>query len=122
MAHLTISMIDRTKKLPARFYISQTGRSPVREWILELSSDDRQTVGKDIQKVEFGWPIGRPYCAPLGHGLWEVRSNLDSNRIARVIFCMGDGHMVLLHGFIKKTRKTPQQDIDLALKRKREVT
>ena len=58
----------------------------------------------------------------LGHGLWEVRSDLDSNRIARVIFCMGDGHMILLHGFIKKTQKTPQQDIELALKRKREVT
>jgi len=94
MAHLTGRMIDRTKKLPARFYVSPTGRNPVRE----------------------------SHCAPLGHGLWEVRSDLDGNRIARVIFCMGDGHMILLHGFIKKTRKTPQQDIDLALKRKREVT
>jgi phage-related protein len=84
--------------------------------------DDRHTVGKDIQKVEFGWPIGRPHCAALGHGLWEVRSDLDSNRIARVIFCMGDGYMILLHGFIKKTQKTPQHDIDLALQRKRELT
>jgi phage-related protein len=121
MAHSDRWMIDRTKKLPARFYINHTGRNPVREWILELSSADRHTVGKDIQKVEFGWPIGRPHCAPLGHGLWEVRSDLDSNRIARVIFCMGDGHMILLHGFIKKTQKTQKQDIDLALKRKREV-
>jgi phage-related protein len=86
-----------------------------------LSSADRHTAGKDIQKVEFGWPIGRPHCAPLGYGLWEVRSDLDRNRIARVIFCMGDGHMILLHGFIKKTQKTQKQDIDLALKRKREV-
>jgi phage-related protein len=115
-------MIDRTKKLPARFYISSTDRNPVREWILELPSEDRRTVGKDIHKVEFGWPIGRPHCAPLGHGLWEVRSDLESNRIARVIFCMGEGHMILLHGFIKKTQKTPRQDIELALKRKREVT
>ena len=114
-------MIDRTKKLPARFYISSTGRNPVREWILELSSDDRHTVGKDIQKVEFGWPIGRPHCAPLGHGLWEVRSDLDSNRIARVIFCMGDGQMILLHGFIKKTQKTPAPELRLAGKRMKEV-
>jgi phage-related protein len=121
MAHLAGWMIDRTKKLPARFYISQTGRNPVREWILELSSNDRHTVGKDIQKVEFGWPIGRPHCAALGHGLWEIRSDLDSNRIARVIFCMGDGYMILLHGFIKKTQKTPQHDIDVALQRKREL-
>jgi phage-related protein len=115
-------MIDRSKKLPARFYVNSTGRNPVRDWILELPSEDRRTVGKDIQKVEFGWPIGRPHCAPLGHGLWEVRSDLDSNRIARVIFCMSDGHMILLHGFIKKRQKAPQQDVELALKRKREVT
>ena len=122
MAHSDSHLIDRSKKLPARFYVSSTGRNPVREWILELLSEDRRTVGKDIQKVEFGWPIGRPHCAPLGHGLWEVRSDLDRNRIARVIFCMSDGHMILLHGFIKKTQKMPQQDIELALKRKREVT
>jgi phage-related protein len=122
MAHSGSHMIDRSKKLPARFYVSSMGRNPVREWILELPSEDRRTVGKDIQKVEFGWPIGRPHCAPLGHGLWEVRSDLDSKRIARVIFCMSDGQMILLHGFIKKTQKAPQQDIELALKRKREVT
>lgn len=115
-------MIDRTKKLPARFFLNAAGHNPVREWILDLPAADRHTVGKDIQKVEFGWPIGRPHCAPLGKGLWEVRSSLDGNRIARVIFCMGDGCMVLLHGFIKKTQNTPQADIDLALKRKQEVT
>jgi hypothetical protein len=48
-----------TKKLPARFYVNPAGRKPVREWILELSDADRHTVGKDIQMVEFGWPIGR---------------------------------------------------------------
>ena len=114
-------MIDRSKKLPARFYMTPAGGRPVREWILEMPVADCHTVGKDIQKVEFGWPLGRPHCAPLEHGLWEVRSDLSGNRIARIIFCMGDGHMILLHGFIKKTRKTPQADINLALKRKREV-
>ncbi len=87
-----------------------------------MSEADRHTVGKDIQKVEFGWPLGRPHCAPLGLGLWEVRSDLGSNKIARVIFCIGDGHMILLHGFIKKTQKTPLAEINVALKRKREVT
>ena len=115
-------MIDRAKKLPARFYENHGGKKPVRDWILGLSEADRHTVGKDIQKVEFGWPLGLPHCAPLGRGLWEVRSNLDSNRIARVIFCMGDDHMILLHGFIKRTQKTPQAAIDIALKRKQEVT
>ncbi|MFM9968950.1 MAG: type II toxin-antitoxin system RelE/ParE family toxin [Burkholderiales bacterium] len=69
-----------------------------------------------------GWPIGRPHCAPLGNGLWEVRSSLENNRIARVIFCMGDGHMILLNGVVKKTQKISKTDLDLALKRKQEVT
>ncbi len=98
-------MVDRTKKLPARFYVNPSGRRPVREWILELSEADRHTVGKDIQKVEFGWPLGRPHCAPLGAGLWEVRSALGGNRIARVIFCMGDGCMIwLCHVAVPRAR------------------
>jgi phage-related protein len=62
-----------------------------------------------------------PYCRSLGHGLWEVRTDLPGGRIVRVIFCIVDGEMVLLHGFEKKTQKTPPQDIDLALRRKREI-
>jgi phage-related protein len=114
-------MIDRSKKLQARFYLNAAGRNPVREWTMELPAADRRTVGKDIQKVEFGWPLGRPHCAPLGNGLWEVRSDLENGRIARVIFCLNGGAMILLHGFIKKTQKTPQTELDLALKRKQEV-
>jgi phage-related protein len=81
----------------------------------------KKIIGRDIQKVEFGWPIGMPYCRPLGHGLWEVRSDLTGGRITRVIFCIVGGEMVLLHGFEKKTQKTPPQDIELALKRKRDI-
>jgi hypothetical protein len=77
-------MVDRSKKITGRFYMSATGRRPVREWLLRLPKSDRQAIGKDIQKVEFGWPIGMPYCRPLGHGLWEVRSDLTGGRIARV--------------------------------------
>jgi phage-related protein len=114
-------MIDHTKKIAGRFYASANGRRPVRDWLLELAKDDRRTIGKDIQKVEFGWPIGMPYCRSLGQGLWEVRSDLPGGRIARVIFCIVGGEMVLLHGFEKKSRKTPVHDIDLALKRKKEI-
>jgi phage-related protein len=79
--------------------------------------EERQVIGKDIQKVEFGWPIGLPVCRPLGGGLWEVRSELPSQRIARVIFCIVDGQMILLHGFIKKSQKTPKRELDLARER-----
>jgi phage-related protein len=114
-------MIDRSKKIAGRFYATAAGQRPVREWLLALSKEDRRIIGYDIQKVEFGWPIGMPYCRSLGHGLWEVRSNLTGARIARVIFWITGGQMVLLHGFEKKTHKTPARDIELALKRKREI-
>ena len=98
-----------------------SGKLPVREWLLDLDPHDRRAIGKDIQKVEFGWPIGMPYCRPLGRGLWEVRSDISSGRIARMLFCIRDGEMVLLHGFVKKTQKTPPQEIDLAFKRMKEL-
>ena len=114
-------MIDRSKKLPAFFYESASGNRPVREWVLRLSLEDRKLIGRDIQKVEFGWPLGMPYCRSLGNGLWEVRSGLTDGKISRVIFCVARERMVLLHGFVKKTQKTPAQDLRLALKRMKEV-
>ena len=109
------------KKLQARFYETPTARKPVREWLLDLEAGDRRTIGYDIQTVEFGWPVGMPTCRPLGDGLWEVRSDLRGGSIGRVIFCIAKGEMVLLHGFIKKTQKTPQRDVDLANQRRKEI-
>jgi len=117
-----LHLIDRSKKLPAFFYENASGRQPVREWILALTPDDRKRVGRDIQKVEFGWPLGMPYCRSLGSGLWEVRIDLTDGKIARVIFAVVRERMVLLHGFIKKTQQTPPQDLRLALKRMKEVS
>ena len=106
------------KRLPAYFYRSDTGREPVREWLKDLEPEDRKVIGEDIKDVEFAWPIGMPLVRSLGRELWEVRSNLPHGRIARVVFCIERERMVLLHGFVKKSQKTPQHDIDLALKRK----
>ena len=109
------------KKLPASFYETPNGNEPVRAWLKGLERDDCRSVGVDIATVEYAWPMGKPLCVSLGGGLWEVRSNISNGRIARVIFCIQEGRMVLLHGFIKKTRKTPKKDFDLALKRQREI-
>ena len=109
------------KRLPAAFYALPSGREPVREWLKGLSRDDRKIVGEDIRDVEFSWPIGMPLCRPMGGGLWEVRSTLSQGRIARVIFCIGDGHMVLLHPFIKKTQKTAAADLALAATRLKDI-
>ncbi|MGB8259320.1 MAG: type II toxin-antitoxin system RelE/ParE family toxin [Terracidiphilus sp.] len=115
-------MTAEPKRLPAYFYRSDSGREPVREWLKELAAEDRRVIGEDIKDVEFSWPIGLPLVRPLGKELWEVRSALPHGRIARVIFCIARERMVLLHGFLKKTQKTPQHEIELALKRKREGT
>jgi phage-related protein len=94
---------------------------PVREWLLSLDKADRQILGADIATVEFGWPIGMPVCRPLGQQLWEVHSSLPGNRIARVLFSITGDRMLLLHGFVKKTQKTPPADLALARKRLKEI-
>ena len=110
------------KKLPAAFYCKALGKEPVREWLMALDEADRRIVGQDIATAEFGWPVGMPVCRSLGKGLYEIRSDISHRRITRVIFCVEDEKMVLLHSFIKKTQKTPKADLDLALKRKKEVS
>ena len=115
----TIGYGSGTQATAAYFYRTDSGREPVREWLQGLKSADRKIIGEDIKDVEFSWPIGMPLVRSLGRDLWEVRSSLTGGKISRVIFCVDENRMVLLHGFIKKSRKTPQKEIDLALKRKK---
>lgn len=109
------------KRIPAKFYRTEAGNEPVREWLKKLTPEERKVIGVDIKTVEYGWPIGMPTCRPMGKGLYEVRSNLPDGTIARVLFCIYQAHMVLLHGFVKKTQKTLKQDIGLALARKKKL-
>ena len=116
-------MRPASKRVPASFYRTDGGSEPVREWLKGLEAEDRKAIGDDIQTVEFGWPIGMPVCRQMsGHrGLWEVRTSLPGGRIARVLFCVADERIVLLHGFIKKAQKTPKPDIDTAVKRMKDL-
>jgi phage-related protein len=114
-------MPNDPKKIRAVFYRAANGTEPVRDWLRELPIQDRKAIGQDIALVEYGWPIGMPTCRPLGAGLFEVRSDLAGGRIARVLFCSMEGQLVLLHGFIKKTQKTPQSDLALARSRQKDV-
>ena len=109
------------KKVSARFFCSSSGNEPVRDWLLSLSKEDRSVIGYDIKTVEYGWPIGMPICRSMSDGLWEVRTTLVKGRIARVLFCFHANDLVLLHGFIKKSAKTPKPDLEIGKKRKREV-
>ena len=104
--------------LSVSFFKTETGREPVREWLKALPREHRRIIGEDIKTVQFGWPLGMPLVRKLDKGLWEVRSRLP-DRIARVIFTTGEGRMILLHGFIKKSQKTPLEDMQLAKTRLR---
>jgi phage-related protein len=110
-------MPDGLKPIPVYFWKSATGREPVREWLNDLPREDQRAIGRDLAKVQFGWPIGMPVCRPLSGGLWEVRSSLPSKRDARVMFGFVDGELVLVHGFIKKSQKTAPQELALAQQR-----
>jgi phage-related protein len=102
------------------FYRTEAGNEPVRSWLKAMTSEDRRLIGEDIKTVEFGWPIGMPTCRPVGDRIYEVRTDLPGNRIARVFFYVDKNErMVLLHGMIKKTRTTPPPDLGLARANKR---
>jgi phage-related protein len=107
--------------IPLVFWRSATSREPVREWLNELSREDKRIIGRDLAKVQYGWPVGLPLCRPLSGGLWEVRATLPSNRQARIFFGFHDGMLVALHAIMKKTQKTPADDLALARQRFREL-
>ena len=107
-------------RLNVVFYRTSSGNEPVREWLKNLTREEKKIIGEDIKTVQFGWPLGMPLIRKLESNLWEVRSHLK-NRIARVLFTIIDGNMVLVHGFIKKSQKTSLDDINLAKKRITEI-
>src|SRR3954469_2276574 len=98
------------RPLNAVFFKTATGNEPVREWLKALPKEERKAVGTDILSVQYAWPVGKPLVDNLGDGIWEIRSRLP-NRIARTLFVMVDEEIVLLHGFIKKQQKTPQDEL-----------
>lgn len=81
---------------------------------------DRKTIGEDVKTVQMGWPLGMPLVRKMGRDLWEIRIHLH-RRIARIMFTVDGSDMVLLHGFIKKSQATPEDDLDLAKARLRQL-
>jgi phage-related protein len=114
-------MSEPLQKTPVVFYRTSAGTEPVRDWLRTLDAPDRNVIGQDLMRLQFRWPIGMPLCRPLGSGLWELRSNLGGNCIARVLFFVDEGRIGVVHGFVKKTRKTPADAIALADRRMKEM-
>ncbi len=102
------------------FYRAASGREPARDWLRGLPRETKKIIGDDLKTVQYGWPLGMPLVGSLGDGLWEVRSQLREG-IARVLFLAGEDLMVVLHGFIKKSRKTPRTELETARRRAAEL-
>lgn len=112
---------ERPLRIPVLFFRTATGREPVLEWLLDLGQEDRRVIGRDQMRLPFGWPVGMPLVRSRKDGLGEVRSTLPGWRIARRMLCFHENKIVALHGFIKKTQRTPGEDINLARQRMKEV-
>ena len=110
------SLDDEKLRLKVFFFRTRRGSEPVREWLKSLSTEDKRSIGEDVKTVQFGWPLGMPLVRKLEAGVWEIRSSLPSG-IARILFTVEDNALILLHGFIKKSRKTPLDDLKLARQR-----
>ena len=109
------------KKTPLIFFRTKGGTEPVRDWLKDLPLEDRREMGKDLMRAQWRWPVGMPLCRPMGEGLWEIRTDLPSNRIARVLLGVDEGVLVALHAFIKKTQTTPPSELAVARKRLKEL-
>lgn len=109
---------------PVRFYSTTGGAEIIKDWLRSFGPEDKKILGEDLMAVQMGFPLGRPLCAPLGNGLWEVRSTLIDRREARMIFFhdAASGQLIVVHAFVKKAQKIAKRDLDLALSRKKDFS
>lgn len=106
-------------KLEVVFFRTGSGVEPVRKWLKSLSFSHKKAIGEDIKTVQVGWPIGMPLVEKIEPYLWEVRTKVP-NGIARILFTVDGYMMIILHGFIKKTRKIPERELNTARLRLRQ--
>jgi phage-related protein len=116
-----ISRERAQRKVELVFFRNNAGCEPVRDWLKGMDEQDRHAIRRDLLRAQWRWPVGMPLCRPMGKGLWEVRTGLPGNRTARVLICFYQSRLVALHGFIKKTRTTPADDLALARTRQKEL-
>lgn len=110
--------MENVKRINATFFKTESDNEPVRDFLKGLLTDDRKSIGADIMAIEMSWPIGYPTVRKLDKDLWEVRSDISDKRISRIFFTISENKMILLHAIIKKSQKTPKEDLDLAKKRR----
>ena len=113
-------VMSKERPIEVHFFRLDSGREPVREWLKSMRPDERKVIGEDIKTLQFGWPVGMPLARKMSKDLWELRSILERG-IARTFFTVYRGEIVLLHGIMKKTQKTPANELALAKRRLRKL-
>jgi len=109
-----------TKPFELCLYQESSGKVPVLEWLKDFNKEERKIIDRDIKYTQYSWPWKMPLIKPLGGGLMEIRIKLKDKQV-RIFFILHDSIIVLLHGFIKKTQKTPNNEIEIALKRAKQI-
>ncbi|NGX45708.1 MAG: hypothetical protein K940chlam2_00887 [Chlamydiae bacterium] len=107
-------------KLRVKFFATERGKEPVKEWLKQLNKTERKIIGEDLKTIQFGWPLGMPLVRSLENKIWELRSTIPKG-IARVLFIAKNEQIILLHAFIKKTQKTPKNELEIAKKRSKQA-
>ena len=108
------------------YFATQNGKEPVRSWIDDLSEDQQKSVFAAMSSVVQHFPnvprsnLLRKISGSRYEDMWEIRVRLIHKMIARILFCVHDSKIVFLHAFIKKSKRTPKQDLDLAVRRMQE--
>jgi phage-related protein len=106
------------KRVQAYFFVTESGREPVRDWLFDLDRVDRRDIGRNLMTLEFGWPVGMPLSRPMGARLHELRSSISGGRECRIFFYIDRlERLILLHAYIKRIRATPKRDLDIARER-----
>ena len=108
--------MSRDRAIAVQFFRLDSGRELVREWLKSTRSQDRKVIGEDVKTLQFGWPIGMPLARKMDDNLWELLSSLGRG-VARTFFTVHRSKIVLLHGFVKKSQRTPAHELALARRR-----
>src|SRR2546421_9765960 len=99
------------------FYTDADDSSPVLQFLEGLTPKQRNRVLSTIELLEAnGTGLREPHAKPLTDGLWELRTQVAGDAFRCLYFTWTGRRFVILHAFQKKTQKTPQREIDTALK------
>ena len=101
------------------FYQDSQGNIPVQDFICQQSAKVEAKIYKYIDLLQdFGLSLGRPYVEKLkGSDVWELKIRHSSNRYRILYFASSEHKFILLHAFLKKTAKTPKNEIEIAQSR-----